>query len=133
MTLIIAFRGLELISVGGLQSYVSVRDGAAFDVAHLAIDGAESGRRRRSKTADSYYGTQQCSEEPLEAHFRHPFGAGGRLIYRIFRIDIQGAELQLPKETGNAHSILGRLVRSHGAGEETEPTCQLPKSRVIGM
>jgi hypothetical protein len=61
MALIIAFRGLELISVGGLQSYVSVSDGAARDVEHLATDGAESRRRRRSKAADSYYGTQQCS------------------------------------------------------------------------
>jgi hypothetical protein len=60
MALIVGFGYLELISVGGLQSYVSVSDRAAFDVERLTTNGADSCRRRRSKAAESYYGTQQC-------------------------------------------------------------------------
>ena len=52
MALSIGFRGLELIAVGGLQSYVSTRDGFAFEVKHLATDGAEACGRRRSNAAD---------------------------------------------------------------------------------
>ena len=60
MPLIIGFRCLELIAFGGLQSYVSVRDGLRFDVQHLATNCAEA-CRRRSKAASGQHNAQPCS------------------------------------------------------------------------
>ena len=53
----VGFRGLELIAIGGLQSYVSISDGFAVDVQHLATDRARPCRRWRSRTLVSRKGT----------------------------------------------------------------------------
>jgi len=66
----VGLRSLEMAAVSGLQGYVSVSDGLALEVQHLAADGAEAPGGRRGNNAERRRGAQQCTQKPPESHGR---------------------------------------------------------------